>query len=161
MSGKAPDLSEILPRRNRPEPSRSSKRPHCLLFTGILVAPQAFPEYKRRGAQQRRRLVVQGRRGQSAVRGSGDNGGVSPDRDRRGGETRRSRAGSRRGDDRRLGLAEKPLDRLAVGFVAELSRQLEHASRADDRHPDPPPSPVDFAVSVFRRRFLHGESSSV
>lgn len=57
-------------------------------------------------------------------------------------------------------MAEEPLDGLAVGFVAELSGQLEDSSGAYDRHADSPPSPVDFAVSVLGRRFLDGVKRS-
>lgn len=53
------------------------------------------------------------------------------------------------GDDRWLGLLEKPLDCLAVGLVAELSCELENPCGARGGHADPAASAVDFCVPVF------------
>lgn len=92
-------------------------------------------------------------------RRSGESGAAAPERDAERGEVGRNGSGAGGGDYRRLGLLEKPLDGFAVGLVAELSRQLKNPSGAESRHPDPPSSPVDFRVTVFRRPLRYDGSS--
>lgn len=95
-----------------------------------------------------RRLLVEGcgeRRG----------GGVT-DGDGYGGEARRRGAGTGGSDDRGLGLAEEPLDGLAVGLVTKLASELEDTGGTNDGHADAPPSAVDLAVAVLCGRFLDG-----
>jgi hypothetical protein len=75
--------------------------------------------------------------------GAGEDGGLG------------ARAGGR--EDGGLGLAEQPLDGLAVGLEPQLAGELEHARRAHDRHPHAPPTSVHLAVPVLaaaRARFL-------
>lgn len=79
-------------------------------------------------------------------------------RRRRGGDGRGGRgdrtcgesAGAGGGDDGSLGVAEKPLDSLAVGAVAELARELEDPGGAHRRHPHAPPPAIDLRVAVPR-----------
>ncbi|KAJ4838861.1 hypothetical protein Tsubulata_010895 [Turnera subulata] len=169
--GKTP---EIRPRRQRPEPSRSPsrgahQRPHrpyrgahsdpTVVFPPIpalLLRPDPLPEYKRRGAPEQG-LVLQsrgipGRR--ERAQGVGVGPGAHGDGD--GGEAGRGGAGPCGGYNRGLGLAEEPLDGLAVGFVAELAGQLEDPGGAYDGHPDSPSPAVHLAVTVLGRRLLHG-----
>jgi len=65
--------------------------------------------------------------------------------------SRRRRQGwcrTRGREDGGLGLAEQPLNGLAVGLEPQLAGELEHACRAHDRHPHAPPMPVHLAVPV-------------
>ena len=65
--------------------------------------------------------------------------------------SRRRRQGwcrTRGREDGGLGLAEQPLNGLAVGLEPQLAGELEHARRAHDRHPHAPPMPVHLAVPV-------------
>lgn len=94
------------------------------------------------------------------VEGSGDaSTRRASDGDGDGGEAGRGCSGARGCYDRRLGLAEQPLDGLAVRFVAQFAGQLEYPGRANDRHTDSPPAPVDFAMTVLGGRLLHRESA--
>jgi len=133
----APDLAEIRARRERPERGRRGRRDErngVVLGNGVgVVGANALAEDERRGGREEW-LVI------------GD-----------GGERGRCGAGAGGGYDGGLGLAEEPLDGLAVGLVAELARELEDARRAYDRHANTPPPAVDLAVTVLGRRFLNGE----
>lgn len=70
---------------------------------------------------------------------------------RRGGGGGRVDAATGGGDDRGLRLAEKPLDSLPVGLMAEFPRQLEDPRRADRRQPHSPPPPVHLRMTIPRR----------
>ena len=133
----APDLAEIRARRERPERGRRGRRDQrngVVLGNGVgVVGANALAEDEGRGGREEG-LVI------------GD-----------GGERGRCGAGAGGGDDGGLGLAEEPLDGLAVGLVAELTRELEDARRAYDRHANAASAAVDFAVTVLGRRLLNGE----
>lgn len=46
-------------------------------------------------------------------------------------------------------MTEEPLDCLAVGAVAEFSRQLEDPGGAESWHPDSAAAAVNLGVTVF------------
>lgn len=94
----APDLAEVRTRRECPESGRGGRRDErngLVLGHGVsVVGANALAEDERRGGREER-LVI-----------------------RDGGERGRCGAGAGGGDDGGLGLAEEPLDGLAVGLVA-------------------------------------------
>jgi hypothetical protein len=75
-----------------------------------------------------------------------------------GAEGGRGGSRARGGDDGRLGLAEEPLDGLAVRLVPELSGELEDAGGADDGHADA--AAVHLAVPVLGGRLADGENAA-
>lgn len=46
-------------------------------------------------------------------------------------------------------MMQKPLNGLAVGFMAEFSGQLEDSGGAESGHANPPAAAVNFGVAVF------------
>lgn len=147
LTREAPQLAEVGPGRHGPEPGRPD--PHgggahsgiVLAVVGVVPEPLPEDEGGRRGV------------GPDGEVGPGAGGGVGG-----GGEAGGGGAGAGGGDDGGLGLAEEPLDGLAVGLVPELARQLEDTCGADDRHADAAAAAVDLRVAVFRGRFLDGDS---
>lgn len=91
--------------------------------------------------------------------GGGDRGRA--DGDGGGGRLLRGDARPGGGDDGGLGLAEEPLDGLAVGLVAELAGELEDAGGADDGHADAAAAAVDLAVAVLGGRLANGEGGAI
>ena len=73
-----------------------------------------------------------------------------------GGEVGRDSAGSGGGDDGWLRLLEKPLDRLAVRLVSQLTRELEHPGGTESRHSNSTAAAIDLRVPVFGRGSFRG-----
>ena len=148
----APELAEVGPRRQRPEPrGRGSDGG---LGVGAVPADALAEDEGRGGVRE-----AGGGGGGQRVR-AGGGGGAERGRGG-GGEGRRRGAGAGGGDDGGLGLAEQPLYGLAVGLVAELPRELEHAGRADDGHADAAPTAVHLAVTVLGGRLADGQRAGV
>jgi len=155
--GEAPNLSEIGASREGPQSGggRGAHEggPHRngVVLGALIVGAYALAEDERRGSEQLR-LVVGGAGGRGERRGVGGAHG-----ERHGGEAGGRGAGPGGGDDGRLGLAEEPLDGLAVGLVPQLARELEDARRAYYGHSYAAPAAVDLAVSVLGWRLLDGQ----
>lgn len=130
-----------------------------VLDIAILVGPDALSQDEGSGSQQG--LVVQrvGEGRGSGRRREGGRAAASSNGDGDGGEAGGGGSGSSGGYDRGLGLAEKPLDGLAVGLVTELTSELEDTGGADDGHADAPATAINFAVTVLRGGLLDGEST--
>jgi hypothetical protein len=113
---------------------------------------QRGPEHGPRGVAFLARALAEDDGGLLLLLVVGGGGG----RGRRGGgdEDGRGGAGARGGHDGGLGLAEQPLDGLAVGLEPQLAGELEHARRAHDRHAHAPPAPVHLAVPVLAAALL-------
>lgn len=86
-------------------------------------------------------------------------GGVGEDGPGGGGDGGGDRAGAGGSDDGGLGLAEEPLDGLAVGAVAELAGELEDAGGGERRHADPAAAAVDLGVAVLAANGRDGEAA--
>lgn len=91
------------------------------------------------------------------IEGGGDRrggGGGVPDGDGDSREASRDGASTSGGYNRRLGLAEEPLNSLAIGFVAELPCELKYSGGADNRHAYAPASAINLAMAVLGGRLL-------
>lgn len=82
-------------------------------------------------------------------RRSGEGGAAATQRDVESGEVGGDSSGPGGGDDGRLRLLQKPLNRLPVGLVTQLSRQLEDPSGAGGRHADAAASAIHLRVAVL------------
>ena len=114
-----------------------------------------FQPRRRREVESAIRLRLRRRHGEHSLSanhrdGAGDHGLGGGSGGRNGGDGGGGDgAGAGGGDDGGLGVAEEPLDRLAVGAVAELARELENARGAERWHADAAAAAVYLGVAVL------------
>lgn len=87
--------------------------------------------------------------GGTEMRRSGEGRARATHGDVQGGEVGRDGAGAGGGDDCWLRLLEKPLYGFTIGFMAELTGELEDASGAEGRHADAASTAFDLGVTIF------------
>lgn len=92
--------------------------------------------------------AMKGMRGRLGRR-RGERGSAAAERNVKGGKIGRDGPSSRGGDDGGFSLLQKPLDGLAVGFVAQFPGQLKDPSGTGGRHSNATPTAVNLGVAVL------------